>query len=54
VLVEHPAVEAAAVRRHSRCRVGERVVAAVVRRGDCTEHELREHVPHFSSFRAHA
>jgi len=44
VLVEHPAVEAAAVVGIPDAEWGERVVAAVVRRGDCTEHELREHV----------
>jgi acyl-CoA synthetase (AMP-forming)/AMP-acid ligase II len=44
VLVEHPAVAAAAVVGIPDLEWGERVVAAVVRCGDCTEEELRDHV----------
>jgi acyl-CoA synthetase (AMP-forming)/AMP-acid ligase II len=46
VLIEHPAVEAAAVVGIPDVEWGERVVAAVVRGGgaDCTEDELRDHV----------
>ena len=44
VLLEHPAVEAAAVVGIPDVEWGERVVAAVVRGGDCTEDELRDHV----------
>ncbi|HUR77683.1 MAG TPA: class I adenylate-forming enzyme family protein [Acidimicrobiales bacterium] len=44
VLVEHPAVEAAAVVGIPDVEWGERVVAAVVKCSDCTEDELRDHV----------
>ncbi len=44
VLLEHAAVEAAAVVGIPDVEWGERVVAAVVRGGECTEDELREHV----------
>jgi acyl-CoA synthetase (AMP-forming)/AMP-acid ligase II len=44
VLTEHPSVEAAAVVGIPDVEWGERVVAAVVKCGDCTEDELREHV----------
>jgi acyl-CoA synthetase (AMP-forming)/AMP-acid ligase II len=44
VLIEHPAVAEAAVVGIPDVEWGERVVAAVVRCGDCTEDELRDHV----------
>ncbi|MEY2397084.1 MAG: hypothetical protein QOJ00_258 [Actinomycetota bacterium] len=44
VLLEHAGVEAAAVVGIPDVEWGEKVVAAVVRCGDCTEDELREHV----------
>ncbi|MEY2426301.1 MAG: hypothetical protein QOI61_1873 [Actinomycetota bacterium] len=44
VLMEHPAVEAAAVVGIPDVEWGERVVAAVVACADCTEDELRDHV----------
>ncbi len=44
VLMEHPAVEAAAVVGIPDVEWGERVVAAVVSCADCTEDELRAHV----------
>ncbi len=44
VLMEHPAVEAAAVVGIPDVEWGERVVAAVVSCADCTEDELRDHV----------
>ncbi len=44
VLLEHPAVEAAAVVGIPDLEWGERVVAAVIRKADCEEGELRDHV----------
>ncbi len=44
VLLEHAAVEAAAVVGIPDVEWGEKVVAAVVRAADCTEDELRDHV----------
>jgi acyl-CoA synthetase (AMP-forming)/AMP-acid ligase II len=44
VLLDHPGVEAAAVVGIPSTEWGEAVVAAVVRKADCTEDELRDHV----------
>ena len=53
VLLEHPGVEAAAVVGIPSTEWGEAVVAAVVRKADCTEDELRAHVARGAALGVH-